>query len=265
MLGLLERQYAHLRILPVDGMNRGQALNEAVDRAGGELLLFTESHCLAYPEWVADYLRLFEQDRVQVANGSIQVAPSDSWSSRCEKAQHDSRDRRFSALGIADSYLDFHNTGIRRRCFERIGGLSTDLPQIAEFELGARLHQAGNEIVRFERSTVYHFNNSRAWDYARGVLAHGRDRTRLLATRERAFSRRYFPSRRFQKLLPVARFLRAPLIGVTASLFGLSFAGFEAARLLGSYQAARLFFHGVSEHSHQLGQILALADDAKRG
>ncbi|MBW2964869.1 hypothetical protein KY363_05425, partial [Candidatus Woesearchaeota archaeon] len=158
----------------------------------------------------------------------------------------------------ASAYLDMHNTAITKDCFTNLGGLNKNLPLMAEFELGARLHQQSVHIERVEHIKVLHFNDTRLISYSNGIAAHGRDRTRMLIQHGRRFMKSYFPNPRLIRYRKTLTSLRLPVLICLKILLSCSVAGFGLGRLLNMYPVSLYFFRHVARNSLRYGEVSAL-------
>jgi hypothetical protein len=261
ILNDFESQYPHFRVLGMPGKNRSQLLNEAARQAKGEILFFIESHCLLHRTWLKDYLEVFKDRKTQIVLGDIRTVPTDSWGGQAEEVQRMRVMRHFDAIGTASSYWDFHNAAITKKLFFEMGGLSEDIPIMAEFELGARVHQRGVPIVR--RGVVWHFNDATLRNYSRVIAAQGADHSRMLSRNGRAFMERYFPSP-FLKLVPLMRFLRIPLLAYTLLMIRAGIVAFYITWGLGFRRAAQACFRSFAANSHRYGRLSTLNERPRR-
>ncbi len=250
----LEQQHPHFRVVRRPGLNRAEMLSEAVEQATGDVLLFIESHCIPPHDWAKAFLDRFERGGVEAASGPVRVVPSDNVVSRCEGDLNAEVRQNIARAGLAESYLDFHSTGLSRECFRRFG-LHPRLPALCEFDLGARLHAAGVPVERIEAPPVGHVNDMALGLYARGIAAQGMDRTRILLVRGPEFVARYFPAPRFVRLFRWLRLLRLPLLAAYGALRAVESAAFHAAAALGAYPVAYFFFRRAAARSLRLGQL----------
>jgi GT2 family glycosyltransferase len=225
----LEEDHPQFTVLRTSG-NRSEAINAAAAQADGKLLLFLESHCITYVDWVAQHIGFFGRNRnARVARGSIQRLPSASRASMFITELNAGITRSISAQGMEPAFLDLHNTSMTKECFREMGGLAPEFPSMSEFELGARLHQRGIPIVRVPQSTVQHVNPVTLSRYAQVVRNHGFNRGRILVKHGPEFMRTYFPNPKLLALLPSMKWARVPLLCGTWCLMHAGLLGFRLA------------------------------------
>ena len=251
-----EQQYPHFHVLRAPGKNRSAIINIAARQARGELLLFTESHCIAYRDWVRDYLKLFQEKKIPVAMGQFRTIPTDSWVGQAEEHQFKRVRKHLAMHGLDIFFFDFHNTAITKKCFFSMGGLAEDIPIMSEFELGANLHQNNIPIYRSE-SIVWHMNDSKLEAYARIVRAQAKDKSVMLRRRGKHFMNTYFPNS-YYRILPLIKMFRIPYYFAVSFLRIIAKIGFLMTRFLRFQRASNYFFRSFAEYSHHQGMLQGL-------
>lgn len=124
--------------------------------AGGELLLFTESHCWPEP----DTLEKAEQVlRVRPDLGGFSGRSRRSTHSRLSNVEADLYERDAARLLLRHPWcavLD-HLFVVRRESFFRAGGFDPSLGHFAEWALAARLHHMAVAVEHVPELLVYHY------------------------------------------------------------------------------------------------------------
>ena len=252
MLDKFEKEHKTFRILKVRGKNRAELINKAASISKGNLLLFTESHCIPSKKWVSNYIKLFEDEKIQVARGSRNSVPCELMITRCSEAFFQKIKKDFSF------YLDFHNAAIRKSCFNKMNGVDNKLPRMAEFELGARMHNNNIRIFQYLENEVYHIGDKDFFDYITGVIQQGKERTNMFFKNDPLFTRRYFPNRRFAKLLPFLKLFRLPLLLAAKSSIYAGFAGLKLGEYLHLFRLSEACFAFAARSGAAHGRISAL-------
>lgn len=227
LLESIRKQYSLFSVLKKKG-NRARLLNEAARRAKGGVLVFVESHCLPGRGWLRRLLRAVKNEHVVL--GRTRVVESGYWTAQAEAWLRKKVDREMRRLGTDVSYLDAHNVAIRKKVFWEMGGLWEEIPIMAEFELGARLHEAGVRIARADVE-VLHVNDRTLRGYARVIAEQGRDKARMFLYHGDKFMQTYFPAPRFRRLVPFLGVVRLPLLAITRGLVLAGMFGFTLAKL----------------------------------
>ncbi len=255
-----ESQYRHLKILRSDIKNRCALINEAVRRAKGELLLFLESHCVADREWVSRYVDVFKKKNIQIARGSVQTIPTRSYLGRAEEYMRIRIVKNFVSRGTDKTYFDFHNSAMRKSCFIKAGGLSERIPLLAEFELGARIHQAGNDICIVPENIVWHANSTDFKTYAQVIGGQGRDKMLILIMRDKKFVQKYFPTRRSLQLLPFLKMFRWPLLAFMKSMICACMLGCRLGKLFNDQGVVNFYFYIFAKGCFWHGILIGLKE-----
>lgn len=251
------KQYSQFKVLSCKGKNRAQMMNDAVRKSRGELLLFIESHCIAHPDWVRTYVKTFKNKKIQAAIGNLRTIPTDSL---IGKAQDDLfwQVRKKMRKNFVDGFhFDFHNSAMRRSCFEKLGGVNEKLPYCGEFELGARLHQNKMRVVTTENA-VWHYNLNSPMNYFRVISGQGMDKTRMLMMHDKEFIQKYFHCSSFFSSLLYLKKFRIFFLGMTILLIYTSGLGLLTAERLNLPKTSRFFFQQFAENSRLYGMLKAL-------
>lgn len=263
-MAAFEKEYPQLRVLrgPTGLERRAERMDAAAREARGEILLFIESHCLAFRGWLKAYAELFERESPEIVIGRFKTVPTTSAVGNAEENFRSTVMQGFERLNLLPHYFDFHNAAVRKSAYLRLGGLDPDLPIMAEFDFGARAVADGLPLRPFPENCVAHINDSALSGYAKVVGLQGRDRTRILLKRGEAFQRRFFPNARFLAALPVLRLLRGPLVAVLALRKALAGGAFKVLIAAGLSSLAQRAFETFARDSHRLGQLAGLKGPA---
>lgn len=156
-----------------------------------DLLVFVDDDAFIPPDYLAQYLHVFADPKVDAATGMILVSERDTGTidtSRIQPSRHDGH-----------TMLRGGNFAIRREVMFAVGGLDEKLVGAANHEdadLAARLHAAGHKVVWAPKPWLYHLsyqggggrivNPTASLNFAYNLfyfhLRHGRlDRRRLAA------------------------------------------------------------------------------------
>ena len=259
IIGHLEREYPHFRLLRGQGRNRSQMINAAARQATGALLLFIESHCIPPKDWVARAVRLFETKDIDAAVGRVKTVPTHILAAQVESALlYDVLDR-MEQLGTKKMFFDFHNSAITKACFDELGGFDEGLPMMMEFDLGVRLYQRKKRVHQFTENEIWHNTDATFGNYDRIISGQGRDRGRMIQRFGVQYMHDYFPMPRFLALLPLLRAFRIPAFMLASALTLAGAAGFKVAqRLRMGRRAADLWFNLFARNSLRRGILLGL-------
>jgi glycosyltransferase involved in cell wall biosynthesis len=117
---------------------KSNALNAAVARAGGDLLVFTDDDVLPSPGWLAAYVRAFAETGADFAAGRVLPlweAPAPKWLSPDLYAALSVVDGGTQRVRLTRGAADFimpigANMAVRRHVVDRVGGWNPDLGKL---------------------------------------------------------------------------------------------------------------------------------------
>ena len=263
LLRAIQSEHSNLHLVDSTGSNRSQSINNACKLAKGDILLFTESHCLAPRNWIRKFVEQFKDKKIKLSLGTtISVASASPVSIAESKQQKQSTDNSIK-LGLDKSYFDFHNCAIRKDSFWELNGLNEEIPIFAEFDFGARAVDQGRSIKK-SNGTVLHFNDTSLARYSLIISAQGENKMKLYLQKDEKYIRRYFPMPkliRFKRILvPFRRSIELALI----FLKNVWIIGFVLTVILNMPSAQVSFFRQFAIASHRLGTIKALSKTQPR-
>ncbi len=178
---------------------KSHALNTAVARAHGDLLVFTDDDVLPLPGWLAAYVRSFTETDADFAAGRVLPlweAPAPAWLSPDlygALSIVDGGTRRARLVkGAADFIMPIGaNMAVRRRVFDRVGGWNPDLGKLQgtlrtgeDHEFMLKMIAAGFTGVYEPEACVRHrvpadrlrLSYFRRWFWDNGVIVAGFER-----------------------------------------------------------------------------------------
>ncbi len=143
----LEALETRLRLVVLPLANRGKsaALNDALERAAGDVCLFIDDDIIASPALIREHRQAYEEDERTVGIGPLEqkvgsntdayaLARARQWNQRYEEMTDEPVD-------WADCYGG--NMSAPRAALLAVGGLARDLAAVEDLELGFRLRAEG--------------------------------------------------------------------------------------------------------------------------
>lgn len=137
----------------------GEARDMGVKICDGEILVFTDSDCLATPYWLNDLVGGLLECGCDVCGGSIENGTPESYFGTAEYLSEFSsftprnRDRK-------ERFVPSCNMAILRSSYLRTGGFPHDREKGSDVAFGKAITDAGMRIMFLHKPTVVHVNRS---------------------------------------------------------------------------------------------------------
>ncbi len=160
--------------------NRGpaSARNRGFNESKGNIVAFTDSDCIARPDWIKRLIEGFESDDIGVVAGSYDIANPDSLLACLIHEEIKWRHKRFGRYIRA---FGSYNFAIRRDVFEKTGGFDVSYRTASgeDNDLSYRVLKAGYKIRFNPEALVSHYHTERLWRYLREQFRHAYWRMKL--------------------------------------------------------------------------------------
>jgi cellulose synthase/poly-beta-1,6-N-acetylglucosamine synthase-like glycosyltransferase len=160
--------------------NRGPAAarNTGAKAASGEILAFTDSDCLASPDWTKRLVEGFDDEAVGVVAGSYGIANPNKI---LPCLIHEEIKWRHSRFGEFVRAFGSYNFAIRRELFEGLGGFDESYGTASgeDNDLSYRVLKAGYKIRFSPDALVAHYHTEGLWKYLKEQARHGYWRMKL--------------------------------------------------------------------------------------
>lgn len=154
-------------IEPVKGSYR--ARNTGILHAKGDIILFTDSDCVAGKNWITSMVSSFKSDKVKIVGGSVKALAKDNFLQKycdifCHSQEYYFKIRKFAAS----------NMGIRKKLFVKSGLFKESLFSGGDFELCSRLIKNDIEIAYNPTALVYTKYSSSFWVFFKKSFFYGK-------------------------------------------------------------------------------------------
>ena len=163
-----------------DNAGPAAARNRGAQAAKGEIIVFTDSDCIAEPDWIEKLLAGFTSDDVVGVGGSYDIAND---SSLLAQMIHEEIMVRHKQFKEEVDYLGSFNVAYRKNAFDAVGGFDEAF-RIASGEdndLAYRLHDKGGHLHFAANAKVAHYHPTKLFPYLRTQFRHGFWRMKLYA------------------------------------------------------------------------------------
>lgn len=154
----LAQHYA-IRYIRQENQGPAAARNNGVQQAKGQIVLFTDSDCVADFNWIKEMVRSFDEPEVMAAKGAYKTLQK-SIVARFAQLEFE---ERFDMLKKVDSIdmVDTYAAGFRRDIFLKMGGFDTSFPVAnnEDTELSYRMSSLSYRMVFNPQAIVYHLNH----------------------------------------------------------------------------------------------------------
>lgn len=147
--------------------NKGPAAarNLGAVQAQGDTLLFTDSDCQPYPDWIEQMCVSLEAG----ASGVKGIYRTDQieWVARLVQAEYEEK-YQFMAQFESIDFIDTYAAGFKKEVFLRHGGFCERFhyPSVEDQEFSFRLSAEGESMVFQPKAIVLHRHASSVWKYA---------------------------------------------------------------------------------------------------
>lgn len=164
-----------------DNAGPAAARNRGAGAAKGEWLAFTDSDCIAEPDWVSALMakvRANEGKGVVGVGGTYGIANPESLLARIIHAEIQARHAR---MKDEVDFLGSFNVAYDRKAFEAVGGFDESFSQASaeDNDLAYRLIDAGGKLLFSKLAVVKHYHPTRLMPYFKTQMRHGFWRVRL--------------------------------------------------------------------------------------
>ncbi len=141
-----------------DQENQGPAVarNEGVKRARGEIIVFTDSDCIADPHFLEEMTLPFSNSSVVGVKGAYRTRQTGIWArfAQVEFMERYSKLSRSESIDFVDSYA----AAFRKMVFTQVGGFDAHFPVAnnEDVDLSYKIARLGHPMVFNPKAIVYH-------------------------------------------------------------------------------------------------------------
>jgi predicted dehydrogenase len=142
------------RLLSYDGVNEMDQYHHGATLARGEILLFTEPHCIAEPEAIGELIEQFRTKAIDAACGRSEPLCENAIAV-AEKEMFEQGFVEWSKAGAWQKVI-LRAFAIRRQLYFEVGGYLHQYSRFSEWLFAATLHQRGHAVAYLPGVGVTH-------------------------------------------------------------------------------------------------------------
>ena len=154
------------------------ARNRGFIESRGDIVAFTDSDCIAKPDWIRRLIEGFESEDIGVVAGSYDIANHESLLACLIHEEIKWRHKRFGRYIRA---FGSYNFAVRRDVFEKTGAFDDSYRTASgeDNDLSYRILKAGYKIRFNPDALVAHYHTERLWKYLKEQFRHAFWRIKL--------------------------------------------------------------------------------------
>lgn len=213
--------YEGITYLHQDNAGPAAARNRGAAAAKGEWLAFTDSDCIAEPDWISALMAMIRANEgkgVVGVGGTYGIANPESLLARIIHAEIQARHAR---MKDEVDFLGSFNVVYERKAFKAVGGFDESFSQASaeDNDLAYRLIDAGGKLLFSKLAVVNHYHPTRLLPYLKTQMRHGFWRVRLNKKHEnRSRGDAYADGTELRLTIGLAGNLLGGLLGITIML-----------------------------------------------
>src|SRR3989344_16876 len=180
-LKVLEEFGKKIRVISQENAEPAAARNNGARLAKGEVIVFTDSDCIATRDFVKELSKPFKNPEIIGAQGSYltkQTAPMALF----DQADIETRYEKMKKQKFID-FIGSYAAAYRKKAFFQVGGFDEQYKMASgeDPDLSFKLSELGKKMVFCEKAVVYHSHPENLWKYLRTKFYRGYWRVLLYA------------------------------------------------------------------------------------
>ncbi len=156
---IVESEYPSVNVLSQENTGPAAARNAGAISIRSDLVLFTDSDCVANKDWISQMVKSFDDPSVMAVKGAYRTDQTE-WVARFCQVEFE---ERFEMLRRSDyiDMVDTYSAGYRWNLFIETGGFDSRFPKAnnEDTELSYRLSALGHRMAFNPSAVVTHLNH----------------------------------------------------------------------------------------------------------
>lgn len=163
---LIVSEYQNTRLIKQVNAGPAAARNKGVSLAKGEIILFTDSDCEVFPDWISQMVLPFRQDPQVIGVKGAYRTKQIEFIARFVQLEYEDKYDMMKKEKYID-FIDTYSAGFKRDIFLSVGGYDTSFPVACseDIELSYRLSARGYKMVFNPEAIVFHQHPNNLLDY----------------------------------------------------------------------------------------------------
>jgi glycosyltransferase involved in cell wall biosynthesis len=225
-----------IRVLTQANHGPAAARNLGVEESRGNIVLFTDSDCEPFENWIEEMVAPFENPGISGVKGSYRTCQRGIVPLFVQLEYEDKYDRMKKDRTI--DFIDTYSAAFLKRALLAAGRFdpSFPVPSVEDQEFSFRLWEKGYQMVFNPKAMVYHTHSETVWDYVKKKFRIGYWKALVLRKHPKKIMR--------DSHTPQS--LKAEMILVTMSVFCLLLSIVEARFLLYGFVLLAGFLTAIS-------------------
>ena len=150
-LKLLRKYKGKIKLLCEPNIGSYYARNRGIRKASGEIILFTDSDCIAKKDWINQIIKNFNGKKIIVVSGAIKAAKKNTLLREyCDLFCHTQKEYH-KIMKAATS-----NMAVRKKSIVEIGLFNDKIKSGGDFELCGRMIKKPEQIYFEKNAIIYH-------------------------------------------------------------------------------------------------------------
>ncbi len=163
--GKIAKKFSKARIVKQENAGPAVARNRGAKESKGEIIVFTDSDCIAEKNWLTEMTEPFCDKEIAGVQGRY----------KCRQKELIARliqleiEKRYAKM-VKHKFIDFigtYSAAYRRSVFERLKGFDTSFPIASgeDTDFSFRVSRAGYKMVFNQKAIIFHTHPTSFWKY----------------------------------------------------------------------------------------------------